>query len=769
MKRLTRTTAAGLSICIGAWVLAPAPVHAGDDSAADTGDLQEITVTAQRRSQNLQQVPISVSAFSAEELQTQQVFSTKDLEQFVPNMFAANNVGQGSANVYYIRGLGQTQSFPTFEPQVGTYVDDIYIARQNANNFALFGVQDLEVLNGPQGTLFGRNSTGGAIVVTLQKPGKEFGGDMDVSYGRIGDSYAANVYSGHASVDLPINSQILTRTSIYGITDSGYVHDLTTGQRLNGVDNVGVREAVTIAPEAYSALQWNLSVDYERNDSANVLNQPGPGGERISYSGLSTNGGALLPYLTGDKAGLGQGALVKSYGAASNIAFNFDSGTLNLITGYRGLHQALAADFAAVSLGDLPVADTVPTGEITLAQELTNHQVSQEVKWTAKLADVLDYTAGVFYLYEQNGNDYGQVLGLGPTLAFPLNDQYFRNDTKSEAAYLQGDYKITSNLSATLGGRVTHEIKDVWAHPNAPGLGFTTEDIEAAGYSTHLTTTQFTPRAALQYQVDPDLMLFASATRGFQGGGWNGLTGTNPIDFNSFGPETIWSYETGFRFESPANRFRFNATFFYQDVKNYQLLSDNPNTLSFDTSNAASLYGYGAEAELAWRPIEPLTLRGNISSMKAGYYNQSPLILAQQAQCRAGVAASCGAGIVTADGSLAEPVYTPPLDLTASASYAVRFQRFVLTPTFTVHYVAKEWFDTANTAGYAAAFPGAGGETKPRTLFDAGVTYAPVGLPLTITAECKNCTMVNYGTADLLGLNYFNTPGSWDIRVGYKF
>jgi iron complex outermembrane receptor protein len=769
MTKLTKTTAAGVSIFIGAWALAPTAAHASDDPSADTGDLQEITVTAQRRTQNLQQVPISVSAFSADQLETQQVVSTKDLEKFVPNMFAANNVGQGSANVYYIRGLGQTQSFPTFEPQVGTYVDDIYISRQNANNFALFGVQQLEVLNGPQGTLFGRNSTGGAILVTLQKPGRQFGGEVEASFGQIGDSYAANVFSGHAAVDIPINSEILTRTSVYGITDNGYVHDVTTGQRLNAVNNVGVREAVTILPAAYTPLEWNLSVDYERNDSANVLNQPGPNGERISYSGFSTNGGALLPYLTGTKAGLGQGALVKSYGATSNMAFTFSSGTLNVITGYRGLNQALAADFAAVSLGDLTTADTVPTGEITLAQELTNHQISQEVKWTAKVSDVLDYTAGVFYLYEQNGNDYGQVLGLGPTLAFALNDQYFRNDTKSEAGYLQGDYKITSDFTATLGGRVTHEIKDVTAHPNAPDLGFTTEQIEAAGYSTHLTTTQFTPRVALQYQLERDLMVFASATRGFQGGGWNGLTGTNPIDFNSFGPETIWSYETGFRFESPANKFRFNTTFFYQDVKNYQLLSDNPNTRSFDTSNGASLYGYGVEAEVAWRPLEPLTLSGNISSMKAGYYDQSPLILAQQAQCRAGVAASCGAGIVTEDGSLASPVYTPPLALTGTASYALRFQRFVLTPTFTVQYVAKEWFDNANTPGYAAAFPGVGGETRPRTLIDAGVTFAPVGLPLTITAECKNCTMVNYGTADLLGLDYFNTPGGWDVRVGYKF
>jgi iron complex outermembrane receptor protein len=512
-----------------------------------------------------------------------------------------------------------------------------------------------------------------------------------------------------------------------------------------------------------------LSADYERNNAANLLNQPGPDGDRISYSGFNTRGGALKPLLTGSKADLGQGALVQSYGASSNIAVTLGSGVLNVITAYRGLEQNLAADFAATSLGNLVVADAIPTGEITLAQDLQNRQVSQEVKWTDTVTDHFNYTAGVYYLYEHNVNNYGQVLGLSPTFAFPLNDQFDVNTTSSTAAYFQGDYKVTSDLTATLGGRLTHEVKDVEANPNVPGLGYTTAQIQAQGYSTHLTTTQFTPRAALQYQVDPNFMTFVSATRGFQGGGWNGLTGTNPQDFNSFGPETIWSYETGFRWESPANNLRFNTTFFYEDVKDYQLLSDNPHTDSFDTSNAADLFGYGVEANLTWRPTERLSLSAIVSSMKAGYYNPSPLLQAQQARCRAGQASSCSAGIVKEDGSLATPVYTPPLDLTITGSYVFRFANFSVTPTVSVQYVTREWFDTANTAGVAASYPDVGGETKARTLVDAGITFAPDGVPLTITAECKNCTMVNYGTADLLGLDYFNTPGTYDLRVNYKF
>ena len=728
--------------------------------AQDSGALEEVTVTAQRHTEDLQKVPVAVTSFSAEKLADQQVLDTLDLGRLVPNMFAGNNVGQASANVYYIRGLGQTQSFPTFEPQVGTYVDDIYISRQNANNFALFGVDQLQVLNGPQGTLFGRNSTGGAIVVTLQKPGTEFGGDVSASYGSF------DGFSGHASVDMPVSDEFLTRTSIFGITNNGYVNDVTTHEKLNGVNDIGVREAFTVLPKGLSNVRWDLSVDYERNDQANLLNQPGPNGERISYSGFSTQGGALAPYLVGDKGQLGQGVVVQSWGTASNIAVILGSGTLNFITGFRGLNQALAADFA---VGPFPLAlfDTVNTGEIALGQTLRSYQFSQEVKWTDQVSDRFNYTVGAFYLFENNRNDYGQVLQFfGP--AFPLNDQTDINDTISEAVYAQGDYKIMPDLTLTLGGRFTHEIKSVDAYPNQPGLGYTTAQI-AALYPTHLDANEFTPRIALQYQVNDGLMVFASATRGFQGGGWNGLTGTNPQDFNSFKPETIWSYETGFRYQSSDNRFRLNTTAFYENIDDYQLLSDNPFTHSFDTSNGANMYAYGLEGSITWRPIDRLTFDGNFSSMKAGYFDQIALIRNQQAACIAGVPGNCDSGIVKANGQLATPVYTPPLDISASVKYDFDIDGFTLTPIASAQFVSREWFDTANTPGTTAVNPAWGGEDKARTLIDLGATLAFPNQPITITAECKNCSHVNYGTANLLNLNYYNYPGTWDVRVAYKF
>ena len=766
---------AGLGVSLAALAAADpssaqnAPPPTPPQGQASPSTVGEVIVTAQRRSEDIQKVPVAVTAFSAEALATQQIDTALDLGRLVPDMFAANNVGQGSANVYYIRGLGQTQSFPTFEPQVGLYVDDIYIARVNANNFNLFGAQQVQVLNGPQGTLFGRNSTGGAIVVTLDKPGPTFGGDAEFSYG------SWNQFTGRFSVNMPLGDQVLTRTSAYGISNDGYVEDVTTHQTLNATHNWGVREAITFLPKGLSNIEWDVSGDYEHDNSANLLNQPSPTGgangtDRISYSGFSTEGGALASLLTGDKRNFGQGAVVTSWGVASNVKATFNSGTLNFITGFRGVNQDLAADFAAASLGPLDTADAIPTGEITLAQALRNSEYTQEIKWTGQAGDRFQYTAGAYFLYESTRNNYGQILGLGPTFAFALNDQYDKNDTSSAAVYAQGDFKVTQKLTLTLGGRYTDEVKKVWASPNAPGLGYTTAQIQAAGISTHLDAKEFTPRAVLAYQFNPDLMAYASATRGFQGGGWNGLTGVNPVDFNSFSPETIWSYEAGFRAETSDQRLRVNVTGFYEDVQHDQLLYDNPVTDSFDTSNGANMAAFGVEAHIDWQPVDNLHLSTNISSMKADYYDPIALIRNQQAACVAGVAGTCDNGIVTESGALAVPDYPPPLDLSVTGTYTFNFPTFTVTPMVSVQFVAREWFDTANSPGTSSSWPApAAGQDAARTLLDLGVTFAPRSIPLTITAECKNCTMVNYGTADLLALDYFNTPGSWDIRINYKF
>ncbi len=739
---------------------------AAKDSAA--GTLDDVVVTAQRRAQNLQDVPLTVSSFSAEAIKDQQISSTLDIARVVPNFVATNNVGLGSANVYYIRGLGQTQSFPTFEPQVGTYIDDIYIGRQNANNFALFGVDQVQVLRGPQGTLFGRNSTGGSVVVSLQKPQEKFGGDVEFGYGAYGRTF------GNGYVDVPVNDQILTRFAAFVINDDGYAEDLTTGRALNKTKDYGAREAVRFLPAAYSNVSWDVSIDWSQNNAASALNTPTPNGgvngsDRIAYSGFSTEGGALAQYLTGSKGRLGQGVEVNSWGAMSNLKIGFEAGTLNLITGYRGLKQLLAIDFPDTAFGPSVPYDQGAVGQFALAEDLKNQQYSQEIKWTGDLAGRLNYTAGAFYLFEKNNNDYGAVANLGAAFGVPyfpyfLGDETTINETKSAAIYAQGDYAITRALTLTVGGRYTDERKSLEAAPNttAAGAGFTTADIQAVGYATKLVAKEFTPRVALEYKIDPELMVYASATRGFQGGGWNGLA-FSAATFNNFGPETAWSYEVGTRSEWLDRRLRFNASVFYEDVKSYQLLSDLATASSFVTSNAADFDAYGLETELTWRPIDPLTLTLNVGLMNAEYYNPSVTVASQQASCRAapGLAnPSCGSGIVDAFGNLATPSYTPHANASFHGAYTWAVGDYQVVPNIGVQWTGSQ---NVGTQGLDA------GADSAYTTLDLGVSASTNRLPLTLTLECRNCTMKNWGTAYLFGNKYYNTPGFWDARVNYKF
>ena len=734
---------------------------AASDTPGANSSLDEVVVTAQRREQNLQDVPLAVSSFSASALEVQQITSTLDVARAVPNFIASNNVGQASANVYYIRGLGQTQSFPTFEPQVGTYVDDIYIGRQNANNLSLFGVEQLQVLRGPQGTLFGRNSTGGAVVVSLQKPASAFGGDVEVGYGAYGRFF------GHGYLDAPINDQLLTRFAVFGITDDGYVHNLTNGQKMNQTKDWGVREAITYLP--VDNISWNLSGDYSDNNAENVLNQPTGGGvngsDRTSYSGYSNNGGALEPFLSGAKGRLGQGVEVRSYGAMSNLKVGFDAGTLNFITGYRGLKQLLGVDFPDSAFGPAVPYDQGAIGQFALAQELKSDQYSQEIKWTGVVGDRFNYTAGAFYLYEKNNDDFGAVANLGilfgaPYIPFPLGDETTINSTRSSAVYAQGDYKFTDALTLTVGGRFTHERKTLDTRPNTATGGFTNADVEAAGFATELTANEFTPRVALQYRVDPDLMLYASATRGFQGGGWNGLA-FSAATFNNFAPETVWSYESGVRSEWLDHRLRANANVFYEDVKAYQLLSNAAG--SFVTDNAADFSAYGLETEFAYRPIDTLTLSLNVGLMEATYYNPSAAVVAQQTACRSAPGptnGSCSQGIVDAYGNLATPSDTPHANASFHAAYDLTVGGVTVSPNIGVQWTGTENVSTQGSpAGVNAAF----------AMLDAGVAIKPTSLPLTVTLECKNCTMKDYGTTYLFGYKYYNVPGFWDARVNYKF
>ena len=195
-----------------------------------SAQLEEVLVTAERREASVQDVPIAVSAYNEEMIEKLQIDDTLDLINVVPNMFGGNNTGLGTANMYYLRAQGNDESISTFDPPVGTYVDDVYITRQNVNNVALFDVERIEVLRGPQGTLYGRNTTGGAISVVMKKPSDTMQGYVEAGAGRFGKTLL------RGSIDLPLSENVLTKFSAYYVDDDGYLENRTDGKDYNETD-----------------------------------------------------------------------------------------------------------------------------------------------------------------------------------------------------------------------------------------------------------------------------------------------------------------------------------------------------------------------------------------------------------------------------------------------------------------------------------------------------------------------------------------------------
>ncbi|MFN7236173.1 MAG: TonB-dependent receptor, partial [Brevundimonas sp.] len=216
--------------------------------------VDEIIVTAQRREQNIQDVPIAVTAFTDTQLEVAIVEDTTDLVRVTPSLTGGLNTGTGGAVSYFIRGLGSTEQVATFDVPVATYVDEVYVARQIANNITLLDVDQIEVLRGPQGTLFGRNTTGGAISITTRKPNQDFRASVEGTYGSF------DRYTLRGAISGPLNDAVSAGVTVLRIGDDGYSRSLVTGQDLNGEDTWGIRAALRFQPG--ETWDWNLSADY---------------------------------------------------------------------------------------------------------------------------------------------------------------------------------------------------------------------------------------------------------------------------------------------------------------------------------------------------------------------------------------------------------------------------------------------------------------------------------------------------------------------------
>lgn len=698
--------------------------------------ITNITVTAQRRAEDLQSVPIAITAFTNELMDVRQINEALDIVQMIPNTVGFNNTGPATSNSYFIRGLGNVESIATFDPPVSTYVDDVYITRQNANNYALFDVERIEVLRGPQGTTFGRNTTGGAINIITRKPGEDFSAKAEAEYGRF------NRFQISGSVDVPLTDQILTKVSGFYVSDDGFIDNPVTGETLNDEQSHGFRGDVRFLPGNSDNVTWDFAIEYLGQNGTNMLTSLDA--PRTSMTGISKKGdpGDLETLLV---QGGGLGNETETLAVYSNLTWDInDSMTVELITGYRDLDQNFTLDFFNTPL---------PSGGFTIVNTGNHKQFTQEAKINGafELGGLdIDYVAGVFHLEEDNKTDFTDIV---PNTI--LISRVLENDTRSVAAFAQFDFNLTDSLTVTGGARWTRERKniDYVTRTNATLFGVfnlasttggvTTAGIAAMGTPTEQIEDKWTPRAAVEFQATDDILLYASVTQGFKSGGWNARA-TSPTGILPFGPEVAWSYEGGMKGDFLDNRLRFNANIFYTDIEGFQLVTGFPNPdgqVTFLTQNSADYKAFGIEAEITASPMDGLDLYAAFGYMDDKYENVTDI------------------GMRITDDT--EPVRTPDFTINLGGTY--RHQMPEIGGDFIVggEISYLDEYQTSSTNIMNTAEDG-------YWVMRARVGWESEDGRYGVFGECKNCTNTLFLNSFFIG-PYYGEPARYSISVRARY
>lgn len=719
--------------------LAAMPAHAQDaaaEAAPESQGLEEIVVTSQRRAEKLQSVPVTVSAFSAAMLDRLAVSDAISTSKFVPGMVSQHNAGLASANAYFLRGLGNSQSTATFDAPVTTYVDDVYIARQNANNYAFFDTERVEVLRGPQGTLFGRNTTGGAMNVIMRKPSDTAGMKMEMSAG----SYER--YTVKATADLPLSDAIRTKISGFVVQDRGYLKNITTGDWLNGEKSYGIRGDVRILPSA--ELTIDLSAEFTSNSSTytGLRNIPGRNpyvSTQVTQPVFYESAAGLARTSCSDDnvntlltTGKGNCNLSDNIAVGGNINYDLENGSITYIGGYRKLDQGYINEYNASAVNKF--------AGFILTDNAVHEQNSHELKLNYAFGDTIDLVTGLFYLKETS-NDRQTSFSGGTTAFRPIQDALYKHKVETAAYYAQADFHATEKLTLTLGGRYTWEKKNLnfIQSTQYPTLSYGDDRVTAFGIPLSQTVKRFTPRVAVDYKFNPDVMVFASATNGFKSGGWNG-TAAAPQNAVTFKPEKTWSYEAGLKSELFDRKVRLNITGYYAKTKDLQVTAGVPNTLGVIASlpfNAGTLDVYGVEVE-ATAKFGNLNLFANPSYMHGEYVYISPL--------------------ATTLSTALTPVRVPKFQMSSGAAYEIPVASLggYFTASSTWRHNSPYWVAVLNTT-----------TTTTEDFVDAAISFTAEDDSYKISFEVSNLTDQRTVTANFLAL-FPGDPRRYTGRIKFK-
>lgn len=621
-KLLYRSAAALLALSSGALGAAHAQQSSGapapDGEAAS--DIQKVVVTARRREESLQDVPVSVTAFSADQLSKQGVPDVTALALALPNTTLKASRATNSTLTAFIRGVGQADPLAGFESGVGIYIDDIYLARPQAAVADIYDVERIEVLRGPQGTLYGRNTIGGAVKYVTRKLGSQPDVRLRATAGNYGQ------LDGVVTASTPLSDTVRIGGTVARFKRDGFGTNLYTGAENYDKDVTALRLSAEFTPTP--ELFIRIAADGTKDDS-NPKN-----GHRLTVG--RTSGAPILSNEFDTRANLtqalGHDQEVKSHGVSALVEYRFnDQFSAKSITASRKDKSYAPIDF-----------DALPVVDMEVPALYTNKQFSQEFQLTYT-GERIQGVAGLYYIDANAYNKFDTVLaGLAPTSTFTSGDI----DTKAWAAYFDGSYNFTDAFSLSLGGRYTVDERTASIYRQIylglagtpemgnPGAVLFRTDTDFRNGTLQRKDKKFTPRVALGYKVNADHNVYASYSEGFKGGGFDprlNMVGTRLTEAQAragYEPETIETYELGLKSAFNGGRITTNAAVFYSDYKDVQI----PGSVAIDTNgdgrddsfagvttNAGKAKIKGVELEAIANITRDFTIAGMYSYIDADY------------------------------------------------------------------------------------------------------------------------------------------------------
>ena len=604
--------------------------QAAGQGVAEVGNLAEIIVTARKREESIQSVPVAVSVQTGETLQQHQINDVYSLQAVTPSLQVLSGFANADAPSFSIRGIGTAILGIQAESTVGLVVDDVPIARSEMANIQFFDIDRVEVLRGPQGMLFGKNAAGGLISITTGTP--KLGTTEFSSYAQYGylptAASAGNTAQVNVMGNLPVGNTAALRLAGFFTFSDGYGKNVFQPDQFLGEQDAGLRGKFLW--QASDSISMLLAGDYSVSH--------GPGGG-VQFWRYADPAGVLSHYLTQDglAASPDQDKIsaegvyrnqAENYGGS--LKANFDLGrdyTLTSVTAYRERNDT-----------DIPDADSV---SINILSDYKNvyhfDQFSQEFRFASPATDRFTYQVGLFYQELNassdagpNPTDVGWVVnavdparvpfGLTPQIpGFPYFSSEENLDTfkgKTAAVFGEGAFKITDALRLTLGARYTHDDLDYRAVVTSSPAGqfptlFGRDIIPVQDKSNSTTQGNTSYRAILDYQITPDTMVYGSYSRGYKGPTFDALSTT------VVAPEIPTNYELGLKSTMLNNRLRLNVALFDETFNGFQTQITTATAAA--TVSAGKLKDRGAELELTANPVQGFTINAGVTYLNTKY------------------------------------------------------------------------------------------------------------------------------------------------------